>query len=58
MKEKTVWIVEHGSHYDDRPWTIEGVFATEKAADDFIESQGVFKRQYEKTEYELKGEPT
>lgn len=54
MKEKTVWIVEHGSHYDDRPWTIEGVFATEKAADDFIESQGVFKRQYEKTEYELK----
>lgn len=51
----TVWIIEHGSHYNDLPWTIEGVFTTEEAADNFIARQGIFRSQYEKTEYELQG---
>ena len=33
---KTVWIIERGSLYSPDPWEIEGVFATEEAAEKYI----------------------
>lgn len=38
---KTVWIVECGSLYSSDPWKIEGVFATEEAAKEYIKHSNV-----------------
>ena len=38
---KTVWIIERGSLYSSDPWEIEGVFATEEAAKEYIKHSDV-----------------
>lgn len=52
---KTVWIVECGSLYDSDPWEIDGVFATEKLADEYI-AKSKFPNLFHKSEWELKEE--
>ena len=52
---KTVWIVEYGSSYSPGPWEIEGVFATEKLADEYI-AKSIFPNLLHKVEWELKEE--
>ena len=38
---KTVWIIERGNLYSSDPWEIEGVFATEEAAKEYIKHSDV-----------------
>ena len=38
---KTIWIIERGSVYSSDPWEIEGVFATEEKAKEYIKHSEV-----------------